>query len=756
MSTDVLGNALVPVRATLDKLDKDLSQARGKVDSSTREMAASMARKFAAGAAVAGGAAATALSVAWVKNASIEAGNDKLAAQLGLTAEQSEAFGEAAGNLYSQAYGDSLEQVNAALDSVQSSLADSLGPAEDALERTTAKALNLADAFGVEVADSSKIAGIAVNTGLARDADHAFDLITASMQRMPAGMRQELIPMVEEYAVHLSAMGITGEDAFGLMVAASQNGAFAIDKQVDAIKELAIRATDMSTTSVDAYKAVGLEADDMAARFVAGGADARGALNDLIDGLLGIEDPVERSNAAIALFGTPLEDLSVTQIPQFLTQLRGAESGLGDVAGAADEMGDTLSDNAQTDITAWQRTVEMGVVDLMNDKVIPAIEGAPGPLSQLGKGLLGAGMAGGGMAGELGMAAVSLKSLGGPLGKLGSPLAKAARGFGTLSVASLKAGFNVVRSGVMMAASAVRTGAKVAAQVALQVARWIFLGVQALLNAAKVALAWLISLGPIALVGAAVIALVALIVLNWDKVTAAFAAAFDWLKRNWPLVLAILTGPIGLAVLAIVRNWDTIKAKGAAALQWIRDKATGAKDWLVAKFNAVVDFFTGLPGRIARAGRGMWDFVADTFKTAVNRVIGFWNDLEFTIGGGTYDPLGRFGPSVSVPSFTFRTPNLPTLWAGGNVTRGGLALTSELGPELLALPSGASVTPLGGGGGRGIGRLLGGGGTEVVQLVVDGRVLAEVVVDHQDDKDRRNGRGRGGRGGGRRGFAGVS
>lgn len=754
MTTEVLGNALIPVRATLDRLDKDLSRARGKVDGATDRMASSMAKKFAAGAAAAGGTAAAALSAAWVRNASIEAGNDKLAAQLGLTAQQSEAMGEAAGNLYSQAYGDSLEGVNEALGAVQSSLADSLGPGDDALERTTAKALNLADAFGIEVAESSKMAGIAVNTGLARDADHAFDLITASMQRMPAGMRQELIPMVEEYAVHLSAMGITGEDAFGLMVAASQNGAFAIDKQVDAIKELAIRATDMSTTSVDAYRAVGLEADDMAARFVAGGADARGALNDLIDGLLGMEDPVARSNAAIALFGTPLEDLSVTQIPQFLTQLRGAEGGLGDVAGAADEMGATLADNAQTDITAWQRQVEMGVVDLMNDKVIPAIEGAPGPLSKLGKGLLGAGMAGGGMAGELGMAAVSLKSLGGPLGKLGSPLARAARGFGNLSVASLKAGFNVAKSAAMMAASAVRATARVVAQIALQVARWVFLGVQALLQAAKVAVAWLISLGPIALVGAAVVALVALIVLNWDKVTAAFAAAFDWLKRNWPLVLAILAGPIGIAVLLIVRHWDTIKAKGAAALQWIRDKATGAKDWLVARFNDVVGFFTGLPGRLARAGRGIFDWIADSFRGAINTVIRGWNGLSFTL------------PEVSIPSWvpgvggkhfggwTINTPNLPLLARGGNVTRGGLALTGDAGPELLALPTGASVTPLGGSAGRGLGRLMAGGAREVIQLVLDGRVVTEVVRDRQDDIDRRNGRGR--KGGGSRGFAGAT
>lgn len=37
--------------------------------------------------------------------------------------------------------------------------------------------------------------------------------------------------------------------------------------------------------------------------------------------LLAIRDPAERANTAIALFGTPVEDLSVDQIPQFLKAL---------------------------------------------------------------------------------------------------------------------------------------------------------------------------------------------------------------------------------------------------------------------------------------------------------------------------------------------------------------------------------------------------------------------------------------------------
>ncbi len=38
----------------------------------------------------------------------------------------------------------------------------------------------------------------------------------------------------------------------------------------------------------------------------------------------------------------------------------------------------------------------------------------------------------------------------------------------------------------------------------------------------------------------------------------AFADVIYWVKSHWPLLLAILTGPIGLATLFIVDHWRKI------------------------------------------------------------------------------------------------------------------------------------------------------------------------------------------------------
>ena len=209
------------------------------------------------------------------------------------------------------------------------------------------------------------------------------------------------------------------------------------------------------------------------------------------------------------------------------------------------------------------------------------------------------------------------------------------------------------------------------AAIAGMVAGWVLLGVQSLINAAKMAAAWLIALGPIGLVIAAVLGLVALIIANWDTVVAvtttafdavwgAINSVFDWVQRNWPTILAILTGPIGLAVLAITTHWDTIKGG-----------VTGVKDWIVARFDEIVGFFTGMPDRISTAASGMWDGIKDAFRSAINWIIDKWNGLEFSIG--EFDPPGP----GSFGGVTIGTPHIPRLAQGALVVDPMVALIGE-------------------------------------------------------------------------------
>jgi tape measure domain-containing protein len=109
---------------------------------------------------------------------------------------------------------------------------------------------------------------------------------------------------------------------------------------------------------------------------------------------------------------------------------------------------------------------------------------------------------------------------------------------------------------------------------------------QTLLAGARMAAGWLLAMGPIGLIIAAVAGAVALIIANWDSVkgfvvgvwntiTQAVGNAINWVRNNWPLLLAILTGPVGLAVLWISRNVDQIKGFFSGAMDWIRNAFSG-------------------------------------------------------------------------------------------------------------------------------------------------------------------------------------
>jgi phage-related protein len=99
-----------------------------------------------------------------------------------------------------------------------------------------------------------------------------------------------------------------------------------------------------------------------------------------------------------------------------------------------------------------------------------------------------------------------------------------------------------------------------------------------------------------------------------------------WLKTNWPLVLAILTGPIGLAVLAIAKNWDKI-------IETIKGFVTNTK----------------------KALSGIWNGLTDGLKTAWDNAKAWWNlnvaTKKLKIGGATI--LGK-----TLPSFTLGFPSL--------------------------------------------------------------------------------------------------
>lgn len=355
-------NSIRDVGRATDEVEEDVADLGGGLGNLGGQIgdAAKKLGGFAAAAAGIGGAME--LAMGSLEN---EAITNKLAAQMGATGDLAAEYGEKAGTLYRNGFGESMQDAADAVGMVANSFRTAGFEGEKSMEDIAATAMNFATIFDQDVGTSIQTASQLVTNGLAKDSTEAFDLLTASFQRVPAAMREELPEILQEYGTNFRALGFDGEEAFSLLVSAADQGKFALDKTGDALKEFTIRGADMSKASSDAYAAIGLDAVEMSNAVAAGGESAREALQKTAAGLLEIEDPAERANQAIALFGTPLEDLSVDQIPAFLEGITGAENHMAGFAGSAEEAGNTLNSGFGVALETLKRQVVGGLTDAM-------------------------------------------------------------------------------------------------------------------------------------------------------------------------------------------------------------------------------------------------------------------------------------------------------------------------------------------------------------------------------------------------------
>lgn len=296
----------------------------------------------------------------------------KLGAQLGKTPEEAKRYGEIAGDLYSNAV---TEDFQGAADAIKATMSAGLLPPDATnrqIESVSTKVADLANTFDQDLGGVTNAVSQMMRTGLAKNAGEAFDILTVGFQSS-ANKADDLLDTVNEYGTQFRKAGLDGATAIGLMNQAIEAGARDSDIAADAIKEFSIRAVDGSKTTADGFKALGLNADDMAAKFGKGGKSATAALDETLDRLRDVEDPVKRSEAAVALFGTQAEDLGDAL---FAMDPSKAVKGLGDVAGAAEEMGNTLRDNAGVKLEQFKRRLTQGLVEFLGNELIPGVTAA--------------------------------------------------------------------------------------------------------------------------------------------------------------------------------------------------------------------------------------------------------------------------------------------------------------------------------------------------------------------------------------------
>lgn len=578
----------------------------------------------------------------------------QFAAATGTASNEMGKYKDMINDVYKDNFGESINDVAEAMATVNQNMSylD-----DSALQRCTEYAYTLSDTFGVDVAESTRAADSLIkNYGVS--AREAFNLMTQGMQS-GLNFSDELFDNIDEYSVQFKKLGLDAEDMFSVFANGAQNGAFNLDKIGDAVKEFSIRAIDGSDTTKQGFEALGMNADEMAQKFGAGGKTAKEAFNEVIEGLASMDDPVAQSAAGVNLFGTMWEDLG----PQVITSMSTASDAIDKSRESVEGLVNVKYDTLSGALGGLWRTIQVDVLQPIGNQLIPYVT----------KGIN------------------AIQKFTDKWNKLGPATQKTIVKFAAVAAAAgpVLLGFGKVSTGIGTLVSDTGKIGSVLKKLT---------GASGFSGLAKV------MTGPFGIAAAAVAAVALLIYKNWDRIAPILQKIGQRFADFWKTVQPQLEPFINLVKEVASYLKETLepvfkivwKAAGDYVVKFFDDVSV-IIDGVLGVFEGVITFLTGVfQGNWEKAWNGIVQAVGSIFgtleslvKTPLNAVINLVNkaigainkisvDLPSAVGGG---------------HIGFNIPTIPTLAKGTDYWQGGIVQISEKGGEIVDLPSGSRVYP---------------------------------------------------------------
>lgn len=577
----------------------------------------------------------------------------QFAAATGTASNEMGKYKDMINDVYKDNFGESINDVAEAMATVNQNMSylD-----DSALQRCTEYAYTLSDTFGVDVAESTRAADSLIkNYGVS--AREAFNLMTQGMQS-GLNFSDELFDNIDEYSVQFKKLGLDAEDMFSVFANGAQNGAFNLDKIGDAVKEFSIRAIDGSDTTKQGFEALGMNADEMAQKFGAGGKTAKEAFNEVIEGLASMDDPVAQSAAGVNLFGTMWEDLG----PQVITSMSTASDAIDKSRESVEGLVNVKYDTLSGALGGLWRTIQVDVLQPIGNQLIPYVT----------KGIS------------------AIQKFTDKWNKLGPTTQKTVVKFAAVaaSVGPVLMGFGKISTGI---STMISNFGKIGGAITRLTGASGFSGIAKIMT------------GPFGIAAAAVAAAI-LIYKNWDRIAPILQKIGQRFADFWKTVQPQLEPFINLVKEVASYLKETLepvfkivwKAAGDYVVKFFDDVSV-IIDGVLGVFEGVITFLTGVfQGNWEKAWNGIVQAVGSIFgtleslvKTPLNAVINLVNkaigainkisvDLPSAVGGG---------------HIGFNIPTIPTLAKGTDYWQGGIVQISEKGGEIVDLPTGSRVYP---------------------------------------------------------------
>ncbi|MHC5248824.1 phage tail tape measure protein [Enterococcus sp. LJL90] len=309
-----------------DRVQKKLEQteaAWGKVGAVGEKMTT-------IGAALTAGVTVPILGIgtAAVKTAmDVESSNAKIVSALGLTEQQGKATEQALKDIYSNGFGESMEDVAAAIVEVKQQLGDI---PDDQLVKVTENALVLRDTLGQDMGESLRgINSLMTNFGLS--ADDAMDLYVKGVQT-GLDKTNELGDNLAEYGQLWVQAGFSAKDMFAVLQNGLESGAYNLDKVNDFVKEFTISLSDGRIK--DNLSSFSEETRNIFSEFEAGRATSQDVFKSVIQDLENTENQQEKLTLASTVWSALGEDNAM----KIIESLNDVNTTYDDVAGSMEKV----------------------------------------------------------------------------------------------------------------------------------------------------------------------------------------------------------------------------------------------------------------------------------------------------------------------------------------------------------------------------------------------------------------------------------
>ncbi|MEK5089711.1 phage tail tape measure protein [Paenibacillus sp. FSL M8-0228] len=368
-------NGLREARGELDDLSDEAGDAGNKIGEVGEKFKAAGDKIKGVGVGLTAGVTAPLVAIGAVAGKTamdLDAAAGKMEASLGITAEEAEKLAVAAQGIWKNGFGESLGEVNQALITTKTNIR---GLDDSTLTDLTQKAMILKETFDAEVNETTRTASVLMKNFKISGSD-AMDLITVGFQR-GGNFSDELLDTLREYSPQFKGLGYSAEQFTAILIAGAEKGAFNLDKIGDSAKEAFLRVGDGSKSSRNALTSLGLDFKKVENDINAGGQGAQRAFGAVVTAIAGVKDPAKQAQTAVALMGTPLEDLG----PQFRDFFATVNTDLGNFKGSTDKAGAALKDNLGDRFNILIRNLQSSLAPL-GETLVSLAEKALPPITQ--------------------------------------------------------------------------------------------------------------------------------------------------------------------------------------------------------------------------------------------------------------------------------------------------------------------------------------------------------------------------------------